>query len=318
MKNITLIIHPEELSRKWIDRIVTAGIPTLALHPVGGIKANESLEELIEKLQDEEFCGMIDYASKCGLKIEYEMHAARYLLPTKEFSAHPEWFRMNENGERTTDFNFCVSNEEALNYVAERAAELAKKLYRSTSRYYFWLDDGKDIGCRCPKCSKMSDSDQQILVLNKIIKRLKEDNKEAALAYLAYCSTASPPKKIKAEKGIFLEYAPFLRNFHRPIEEDTESENLSQLLEFFGKDGAKVLDYWYDNSLYSKWTKPPVKFEVDLPVLEADMDFYYNMGFRDIASFACYLGEDYEALYGEADISDIGALYQKYKLNTEG
>jgi len=37
MKNASLLIHPEELSLSWIDRMAQHGIPTLALHPEGGI-----------------------------------------------------------------------------------------------------------------------------------------------------------------------------------------------------------------------------------------------------------------------------------------
>ena len=65
------------------------------------------------------------------------MHAVRSLLPASEFGEHPEWFRMNESGERVTDYNLCSSNVEAMDYVAERAAEAARQLYRSTDRYFF-------------------------------------------------------------------------------------------------------------------------------------------------------------------------------------
>ena len=64
-----------------------------------------------------------------------------------------------------------------------------------------------------------------------------------------------------------------------------------------------MLEYWYDNSLFSNWKKPPAKFSPDNEMIKADIEFYKRLGFNDIASFACYLGEDYEALYGESDIS---------------
>lgn len=313
MHNVTLLIHPEELSYAWIDRLVAHGIPTLALHPVGGRRAHESLAAMVEQLQGDEMRRMLDYAAAQGLRIEYEMHAARYLLPASLFSAHPTWFRMNEQGERTADYNLCASNEQALDYVAQRAAALARSLYRSTNRYFFWLDDGKQLGCHCPKCRHLSDSDQQLLVLNRILERLRRDDAHATLAYLAYCSTIEPPRTVKPHSGVFLEYAPFLRDFHRPLCEDAQSRHIEPLLQCFGRAQAKALDYWYDNSLYSKWTKPPAPFTVDRAVLQADMDFYHRLGFGDVSSFACYLGADYEALHGEVDISDIGRLYRAYR-----
>jgi hypothetical protein len=91
----------------------------------------------------------------------------------------------------------------------------------------------------------------------------------------------------------------------KPIEQmdPKEKENLLKLIEFFGKKDAKVLEYWYDNSLFSNWTKPPKKFEPNNELIAEDVKYYQSLGFDNIASFACYLGADYEELYGEADIS---------------
>ncbi len=306
MTTASLLIHPNELSKKWIDRMVENNISTIALHPAGGEKAHLELHEMIKNLEVDEYRALIDYAVEKGLYIEYEMHAMRYLLPECEFESHPEWFRMNSEGIRCADKNCCCSNEKVLDYVAEKAAELVKKLYRNTNRIYIWLDDGKDTLCHCSECKKLSPSDQQMKVLNHILKRLKKDNENAQLAYLAYCDTILPPEKVKPEQGIFLEYAPYERDFHAPIEDNEQIESLGDLLDFFGTDNSRVLDYWYDNSFYSKYKKPPAKFIPDKFVIEADFKYYTSLGIRELAGFACYLGADYEELYGEPDISDIG------------
>ena len=311
MKNASLLIHPEELSRKWIDRMAKHGIPTLGLHPVGGKTADESLRRLVdEQVNDPAFRELLDYAHEKGLKIEYEIHAARYLLPASEFEKHPDWFRMTEDGERTPDFNLCASNEEALDYFAEQAAALAKKLYRSSDRYFLWLDDVKNSSCHCPQCQKLTPSDQQQIILNRMVQRMRKDNPNATLAYLAYVDRIDPPTSVKPAEGIFLEYAPIERNFHAPLDGSTQSKPLEALLSLFDVKSAKVLDYWYDNSLFSKWTKPPKPFAVDEPVLEADFAFYRSLGFEDIGCFACYLGEDYEELHGDVDISAFGRVYR--------
>lgn len=310
MKNASLLIHPEELSRKWIDRMAKHGVPTLGLHPVGGKTADESLRRLVdEQVNDPEFRALLDYAHEKGLNIEYEIHAARYLLPASEFEKHPEWFRMKEDGERTPDFNLCASNEEALDYFAEQAAALAKKLYRNSDRYFLWLDDVKNSSCHCPACKNLTPSDQQEIILNRMVQRMRRDNPNATLAYLAYVDRIEPPTNVKPAEGIFLEYAPIERNFHAPLDGSTQSKPLEALLSLFDVKSAKVLDYWYDNSLFSKWTKPPKPFAVDEPVLEADFAFYRSLGFEDIGCFACYLGEDYEELHGDVDISAFGRVY---------
>ncbi len=313
MITAALLIHPDELSKKWIDRMAENGVSTIALHPAGGRRAHITLAEMLTRLESPEYRALLDYAAEKGLKIEYEMHAMRYLLPASEFERHPEWFRMNADGVRTCDRNCCAASEAALAYIAENAAALAEKLYRNTNRHYFWLDDAKDAYCHCPECRVLSAADQQMKILNRILARLKKDNENAELAYLAYYDTISPPEKISPEKGIFLEYAPYERDFHAPIAKGAQAKAIPALLRFFGGDGARVLDYWYDNSYYSAYKKPPQKFSPDKSVIAADLAYYASAGFREIAGFACYLGADYEALHGEPDISDIGEFLKKQK-----
>ncbi len=311
MKNASLLIHPDELSYSFIDRTAAQSIPTIALHPPGGKHADGTMADLIDRLQQPEYRKMIDYAYEKGLTVEYEMHAARYLLPASEFEAHPQWFRMNAEGARTPDLNFCASNEEALDYVAERVAETVKKFYRSSHRYFLWLDDAKDSACHCPECAKLSPSDQQLKILNRIVTRLRKDDPEASLAYLAYFKCIQPPEVFKPAPGIFLEYAPYERDFHRPLAEDAQSESLAKLLEIFGTDGAKALDYWYDNSFFSKYKKPPKYLEVDVPVMQADFRFYRSLGIEDISCFACFLGPDYDEQFGPMDLSPFGKAYRE-------
>ena len=309
MANSSLLIHPHEFSKSWVERMVKNKIPTLGFHPVGGKKACESLKDLIKRCSQKDFRDLVDYAIDQGIQIEYEMHSMSYLLPREMIVEKPEWFRINKDGERTDHCNCCASNDDALDFIAERAAELAKSLYKSSDRYFFWLDDTKNAACYCDKCKGMSASDQQLKILNHILRRLKKDNPNAKLAYLAYFECIKAPEKVKPEKGIFLEYAPYERDFHKPIEGNEQQKYLPELLKVFDKDTAKVLDYWYDNSLFSEYKEVPKEFSVDKDALYADFKYYRKLGFNDIGSFACYFGDDYTKLYGEVDISDFSKAY---------
>ena len=82
-----------------------------------------------------------------------------------------------------------------------------------------------------------------------------------------------------------------------------EQDNIRRLLDFFGKEKSLVLEYWYDNSMFSRWKKPPRPFSVNGDMVREDISWYKALGFEDISCFACFLGEDYEALYGEPDIA---------------
>ena len=301
----TLLIHPDELSKKWIDHMKNLGCTSIGIHPEGGGKSLESLKNLIKKFDDKNFTSLLDYADEKGLKIEYHMHALEFLLDREYFSSHPQWFRQNENGERCQKHNFCVTNKEALKIVCENALTLAKSLYKTSNRFYIWLDDAKNSHCKCENCSIYSPSDQNLIVMNAIIKELKKEIPDAMLCYLAYHDTMPTPEKIKPENRIFLQYAPMDRDLTKEVSlmKDEEKENMKSLINFFGKENSAVLEYWYDNSFFSKWKKPPVEFKCNNEIIKKDIDFYKNIGFSKIESFACFLGDDYEELYGEPDIS---------------
>ena len=253
-----ILVHPDEFTEKIINRASSLGIDVIGIHPVGGKEAADSLAALVELCKQESFKNLVDYAiDEKGLTVEYEFHAASYLLDRSLFTANPEYFRMDENGNRTPDVNFCVSNEAALKRVAERAVELAEALYRGGHDFYFWLDDVAGKKCYCEKCRNLSHSDQQMIYLNAVIGALKARFPDARVPYLAYFNTVELPESVKPEKGIFLEYAPFEKYVKKhPEMIGREAEMLVPLMEFFGKDSTKVLEYWLDNSLFSKWKKP--------------------------------------------------------------
>lgn len=303
----SMIIHPDELSREWIDKLSDAGIEVLGIHPVGGEHAVESLGSLLRLCKTREYREMIDYALGRGLKIEYELHAAGYLLPRELFSVHPEYFRMNEMGERTPDHNLCASDPEALGIFSARAAELALSLYGSTESFYFWMDDGHGLSCRCEKCKALSPSDQTLIVTNAMLREIKRHIPNARIAYLAYMDSIAVPQSITPERGVFLEYAPFEKYTARG--EDAaeliarEREMIKPLMRFFSDEPSKVLEYWYDNSMLSEWKKPPRRFVLDREAMDSDIEEYKGSGFEVISSFACYLGSDYGALHGAVDIT---------------
>lgn len=299
-----LLIHPDELTKKKIDIFKDLGLDIISFHPAGGLDAHESLMNMLLMLEDEKFLKLIDYIKECGMEVEYEMHAASFLVPRELFDTHPEYFRF-DGEKRVKEINFCVSNKDATELCVKNAVSLVKKLYKSNPVYYIWLDDVEGGNCKCEKCREMSPSVQQLKIMNLILKEIKKVIPFARLAFLAYHDTMDVPAGEEIEEGIFLEYAPIERDFEKGASgmADTEKEKLYNLMKFFGRENASVLEYWYDNSLLSKWKKPPLKFTPDNAIIKKDIDFYTSLGFENIGSFACFLGEDYEKLWGEADYS---------------
>ena len=295
-------MHPDELGDNWMKRLRSSGIKRFGLHPPGGAKAHETMQTLIDCLP--ELSPRLAELEQCGIAVEHEMHALRWMLPAAMFAEHPAWFRMNEQGERVPDYNLCVSNRDALDYVTVRAAEVARLLPAKSHRYHFWIDDVKRAHCSCPDCRGLSASDQAMRICNAILAGLRLTDPEAKQCYLSYHGTLQAPRKVEPESGIYLEYAPMERDFDRPLA-DTESEKnrgqtevLPELFSCFGKADAMACEYWLDNSMYSRWTKPPKYFEFNWDVTRRDLEFYDGLGFAAATTFACYLGPDYEETHG--------------------
>ena len=307
-----MLIHPEELSKRWIDKLFEAKVGVLGLHPKGGRHATDALKELLSLLERDEYKELIDYACRKGLEIEYHLHAAGYLMPRELFGEHPEYFRVDNEGKRNGDWNFCVSDKNALTLFSKRAAELASRLYKSSHRFYFWMDDGKDLGCHCPSCASLSFSDQQMTAINAITEGIRSVFPDGKAAYLAYYDSLVPPAVIKPADGVFLQYAPMekytAKGDDRCERVENERKMLLPLMACFPRESAEVLEYWYDNSLYSGWKKPPKRFILDEAAMLFEAAEYKRLGFLKAATFACFLGEDYTELYGDADVGAFKAV----------
>lgn len=286
--------------------LLSARPDVLGLHPTGGVTADRSLERLLDLLQDKSFVAKLDSLRAKGTKIEVECHALGWLIPRDLFQSRPDWFRMNEQGTRTPDSNICVSNPDVLMYLRQRSRQLAALLPSDTNRYYFWIDDIKDGFCRCPKCRGITPSDQAMIMYRAMLDGIRSFNPKATLSYLAYNETMALPSK-QNHDGLFLEFAPIERNTLLPITHAANvslTASLKSMLAYFGTGDAKVLEYWMDNSLFSHWKKPPVRLEADFDVVRQDVEYYLKQGFEHIATFACFLSDDYAELYGAPPLSE--------------
>jgi len=313
-----IIIFPNELSPRWVRQIRESGLDFVALHPaLPSDSGKDYMADIIERMQDPVFTGMIDELRAAGITVEFELHAMSWLLPRSEFDAHPEWFRCAAEGEdtRTADFNLCPSSEEALQVVEDRAAELAALLPSPQShRYFFWLDDVASASCHCPKCASLTPADQAMILYNRILKGIRRTDPLAVQCYLAYVDTITAPEHVKPDEGIFLEYAPFTRvsgvaiNDPRCPQNVDQIRGLTELMQVFGTEGSQVLEYWLDNSRFYGWREPYGEMPFYKSVIRQDAEFYRSLGFEKMTCFACRLGDDYAARYGEPPIAEYADL----------
>lgn len=305
MKGIVLTVNDLE-NVDWALLAHENGINTIGTH----IRPQQ-VADFMATAKGQKF---LNDCNKYGIHIEHQLHAVSELLPRNLFEKDSTMFRMDRKGRRRNDVNLCVHSKAALDTVAARALHYAKLLPSTNHKYYFWIDDNRPM-CQCPECSKYSDSEQALILENRIIKELRTFDPKAELAHLAYVNTLPAPRKIKPEEGIFLEFAPIYRSWEKPLKDEklgdksieknpakqTNLYYLKENLEVFPVETAVVLEYWLDVSLFSDWKKPAVKLPWNREVYLADLDTYAEYGIRNITTFAAYIDDKYIQSYGELD-----------------
>ncbi|MBR2353346.1 MAG: DUF4838 domain-containing protein [Clostridia bacterium] len=312
-----LLIHPEEISEYWENLILSSGVDSVGIHPRGGSIAHETLSEFLSNLKSGVYDRFLRVMKEHGMEVELECHALSWLLPRENFDAHPDWFRMEEDGVRTPKNNLCPSSEEALAVVEERSALLASLLPFHGPYYHIWIDDTSRNGtCHCERCRSLSPSDQALTIYHAILRGLKRYRSDAKLGFLAYHETMIAPT-VPPMEGMYLEYAPIHRRVDRFIgdpnceENKRETAHLCELLEVFGREDAEVLEYWLDNSLFCGWKLPYKKLNLDEALLREDLKYYRGKGFSRITTFACFLGEDYAKEFGTPPIDAYGRILKE-------
>ncbi len=307
-----VLTPPDVTTWDWPRAAKEAGLNTIALHGPP--------DDIVAFLGTDQGAAYLETCAELGLQVEYELHAARDLLPRDLFAQDPTMFRMDEHGDRVPDWNLCVHSQPALDKACERAVAYTETLRPTTGRYFFWIDDGQPM-CHCSQCRGFSESDQALILENALLGALRQVDPRATLAHLAYLNTLSAPSEIRPQPGVFLEYAPIMRRHDTPLSRrdacqgksgaPTHGAQLDALdanLAVFGREGAQGLEYWLDVSRFSHWRRENV---VELPwnaqVLVDDLRTYAARGIRRVTSFAVWIDGAYVRRFGEPPIQQYGA-----------
>jgi hypothetical protein len=301
----------------WPARARRAGLSTIATHIFP--------HEVAQFVQMDDGRKFLQSCRRQGLQVEHELHAMSDLLPRSLFDKDPAMFPMTDNGDRVRDYNLCVHSQAALDVVAENAIQYTKVLRSTTSRYFYWIDDGRPM-CRCPKCRDLSDSDQALLLEHHVLQAIRQVDPQAKLAHLSYSRTLQPPTQIKPLPGIFLEFAPIERSYDVPFRQRELPgggtlahgrllDALDANLAWFGCEGAQALEYWLDLSRFSGWNRQNVK---PLPwngnVFRDDLRTYAGRGVRHVTTFAVWLDGPYVERFGEPPLEEYGAGFRSWRI----
>ena len=297
-----VVVYPGDLTslgrEEWAKRFKQGGINTLGLHAATSNDPIDSLEAFIRSEAGRDFLRLCE---EKGVAVEYELHALETLLPRSLFAEHPEYFRMDEDGERVADYNLCFSSAEAVEAMRPQLERLLEWMRPSSHRYFLWPDDKQGRYCHCPACSGMTPSEQTLLFENRLLALLREYDPQATLAHLAYHETLPAPRKVRAGDGLFLEYAPILRDYADPLPPE-QLEALKGNLLAFPPQTQHILEYWLDESMNARWKRderPLLHF--DPAQCARDVTLYRDLGAVSITNFATWLDGAYAAQHGSAD-----------------
>ena len=253
----------------WIDFSAKVRLNRIAFHYTW--PARDWYINLRERLLPE--------IKKRGLTVEVGGHFLSYFLPRTLFEQEPDWFRMNEKGARTPDFNFNPFSSEALEYVGSRTVEYLTQMPEARL-FHVWADDISGGGwTHEPGKEDYTASDQALLVSNDVLRRLRKELPEANLAFLAYHDTVYPPRVVKPDPGVVYFYAPRERCYGHALDSPDCPLNqiyrraLEQGLPAFGSANAEVFEYYVDQILYENLTNPPLP-----DVVAADLRYYRRLG----------------------------------------
>lgn len=293
----------------WPRRAKDAGLTTIATHIFP--------HEVAAFVRTDRGQAFLHESARLGLQVEHELHAMNDLVPRSLFDANPDMFPRDERGQRVRDHNLCVHSKQALQVACENAVRYAEILRPTTGRYFYWIDDGQPM-CRCRQCRGLSDSDQALILENRVLRALRQVDPHATLAHLAYARTLPAPTQIKPEPGIFLEFAPIQRDSAAPIgRREVRGNGLThgQLLDhldanlaLFGADGAQILEYWLDVSRFSGWRRENLqRIPWNEAVYRDDLQTYARRGIRHVTTFAAWIDATYLKRFGPPPLEAYGA-----------
>lgn len=190
------------------------------------------------------------YLRKHGILLQVGQHGYENFLPAdKYFSAHPEWFGL-QNNERTPPEKsvFCTSNSSAVQQFVSNIMAYIQE-HSELDIFDLWPPDLMPW-CVCPNCSALgSESDRHAMLVNKVHDVMKSSCPNVRLECLAYAQYTSPPKEARISEDVLLEFCPIRREYHHSIDDLTSIVNYESywknLLEWFDRWSGEIGVYTY-------------------------------------------------------------------------
>jgi len=243
--------------------------------------ANRTNGHAVGAVADEKYGGVVDY--DLGNIAGIITHDAAL------YSEHPDWFAVNEKGERVFGEygSPCMSNEEVIQFYTAYALEHADLGCIGMSH------NDTSLSCQCENCKaiyreegtlgKTGESGATLVrMLNRISDALDEVGSDAKFGILAYAATIEAPQKTKLTDRTIVYFAPIGACYAHPFETDTYkgTVNHRRQLEDWVKVASNFVQFDYPCN-YDHWNLPYPLWAA----LQPNIQYFYENKF--IGWFNC-------------------------------
>ena len=221
----------------------------------------------------------------------------QYVSWKELFADHPEYFSMNEKGERFHGPNMhskgqlCLSNPEVADVMLAKLREFIAKDREELPRekwpvvYDISQNDNFPYICKCPNCAKItaregSESALTLTCMNKVAREIAKEYPEIIIQTFAYVSTERAPKTIRPEPNLFMRWCDLYTrsDCYRPITSPFNASRKEQL-DGWKAVGANIVlwDYWNMGILKGPYFKPP-RVETMVDAIAPDLRYFHEAG----------------------------------------
>ena len=194
----------------------------------------------------------------------------KWLSSKNYFTTNPEYFSMNEAGERVPNNQLCLSNQKLRKELTKNILEqLRMEQLKNNGVEGIVTVDCNDISynlCYCQECKKLQDRYKSpggplFDYLIELCGLMKKENPGVMIKTLAYQETQTeiPPNVEKLPDNLIVVFAPINSNFLAPLEHATNASVLKNL-KGWCKISKNVWLWYYPNTYnYGKafFTTPP-------------------------------------------------------------
>jgi hypothetical protein len=205
----------------------------------------------------------------------------RYVIPPKKyFETHPEYFAINERGQRIPN-QLDLTNDAMFDEYVKNFKALMKRFPNSKVWSVAANDAATPNYCRCDKCEAMNKREGTPMgTLLNFVNKIAAQFPDKIISTQAYMYYEEPPKNIRpASNVLIVECGSFLLNHAVPYQNSTDDDavtyrrRLNQWLAL--TPNVRIWDYVTD---YPHLMCPFPNFQV----LQKNLQFYAKLGIKDI------------------------------------